>query len=56
MRLDFLLLSAPLEKRAVAAGVDFEHRGREKPSDHAPLWVSLEPSAQTGSSTGRHAD
>ena len=53
MRLDFLLLSAPLKKRAVAAGVDSEYRGREKPSDHAPLWVSLEASAKTGSSPAR---
>jgi exodeoxyribonuclease-3 len=48
MRLDFLLLSAPLQKRAVAAGVDSEYRGREKPSDHAPLWVSLQASAKIG--------
>ena len=27
--------------RLVAAGVDKEHRGREKPSDHAPVWVEL---------------
>jgi exodeoxyribonuclease-3 len=49
MRLDFLLLSAPLGKRVVAAGVDSECRGREKPSDHAPFWVALEPGARTGS-------
>jgi len=54
MRLDFLLLSPPLEERAVAAGVDSEYRGREKPSDHAPLWVSLEASVKR-SSTARHA-
>jgi exodeoxyribonuclease III len=21
--------------------VDVEHRGREKPSDHAPVWIEL---------------
>jgi len=24
-----------------AAGVDKEYRGREKPSDHTPVWVDL---------------
>ena len=40
-RMDFLLLSAALTKRLKAAGVDAEYRGREKPSDHAPTWVTL---------------
>jgi hypothetical protein len=41
MRLDFLLFSAPLQAVLTAAGVDTEHRGREKPSDHTPTWVAL---------------
>ncbi len=40
-RLDFLLLSAPLQARLIAAGVDVEYRGREKPSDHTPTWIAL---------------
>jgi len=24
-----------------AAGVDYELRGMEKPSDHAPIWLEL---------------
>jgi exodeoxyribonuclease-3 len=24
------------------AEVDAEHRGREKPSDHAPVWIELD--------------
>ena len=40
-RLDFLLLSAALHPRLLAAGVDREHRVREKPSDHAAAWVRL---------------
>jgi Exonuclease III len=40
-RMDFLLLSPQLLPRLAAAGVDAEHRGREKPSDHAPAWVAL---------------
>jgi exodeoxyribonuclease-3 len=40
-RMDFLLLSPDLLARLQAAGVDTEHRGRERPSDHAPTWVTL---------------
>jgi exodeoxyribonuclease III len=40
-RMDFLLLSPPLAGKLVATQVDSEHRGREKPSDHAPVWVEL---------------
>ena len=40
-RMDFLLLSPSLVGRLVKAEVDVEHRGREKPSDHAPLWIEL---------------
>ncbi|WP_205960367.1 exodeoxyribonuclease III [Ramlibacter henchirensis] len=38
-RMDFLLLSASLAPRLMATGVDREHRGRDKPSDHAPVWI-----------------
>jgi exodeoxyribonuclease-3 len=40
-RMDFLMLSPALAPRLRATGVDHEHRGREKPSDHAPVWVTL---------------
>jgi exodeoxyribonuclease-3 len=40
-RMDFLLLSSTLASRLKAAGVDTELRGRERPSDHAPTWISL---------------
>ena len=40
-RIDHALLSPALADRLVAAGVDKEHRGREKASDHAPMWVEL---------------
>jgi exodeoxyribonuclease-3 len=42
-RMDFLLLSPDLAGRLEATGVDHEHRGREKPSDHAPVWIELGP-------------
>jgi exodeoxyribonuclease III len=40
-RIDHMLLSPELADRLVAAGVDKEHRGREKASDHAPVWVEV---------------
>jgi len=40
-RMDFLLLTEPLVPRLQATGVDAEYRGREKPSDHAPVWIEL---------------
>lgn len=40
-RIDHLLLSPEAADRLRAAGVDKEHRGREKASDHAPVWVEL---------------
>lgn len=40
-RMDFLLLSPALAPRLREAQVDAEHRGREKPSDHAPVWIRL---------------
>lgn len=43
-RMDFLLLSPQLVPRLLEAGVDAEHRGREKPSDHAPAWIRLSDS------------
>ena len=40
-RMDFVLLSPPLVGRLARAEVDREQRGRDKPSDHAPVWVEL---------------
>ncbi len=40
-RIDHLLLSPELADRLVDAGVDKDHRGREKASDHAATWVQL---------------
>lgn len=40
-RMDFLLLNPAAAARLVATGVDAEYRGREKPSDHAPVWIEL---------------
>jgi exodeoxyribonuclease III len=40
-RMDFLLLTPNLLPALLSDGVDSAHRGREKPSDHAPVWVQL---------------
>ena len=42
-RIDHALLSPELAGRLIACGVDKDHRGREKASDHAPVWVTLAP-------------
>ncbi len=41
-RIDHLLLSPIAADRLIDAGVDKEYRGREKASDHAPTWVTLD--------------
>jgi len=41
-RMDFLLVSPTLAARLVRAEVDTVQRGRERPSDHAPVWLELE--------------
>ncbi|MFM7404137.1 MAG: exodeoxyribonuclease III [Erythrobacter sp.] len=40
-RIDHILLSPECADRLAACGVDKAHRGREKASDHAPVWVNL---------------
>ena len=42
-RMDFLLLSPGLAVRLKRSEVDTGHRVREKPSDHAPVWIQLDP-------------
>jgi len=38
LRIDLLLASVPLARLAINSGIDYEIRGMEKPSDHAPVW------------------
>jgi exodeoxyribonuclease-3 len=42
LRIDHFLLSPSLAPRLVAAGVHRDVRGRERASDHAPVWIELE--------------
>lgn len=41
LRIDHLLLNPVLAPRLRAADVDRAVRGREKPSDHAPVWIEI---------------
>ena len=41
LRIDHALLSPELADRLVACGVDKAHRGRERASDHAPVWIEV---------------
>jgi len=42
LRIDHLLISDNLRSNVVDAGVDYDIRAMEKPSDHAPVWIELE--------------
>ena len=41
IRIDHLLLTPQAADRLTGAGVDSMVRGREKPSDHVPVWIDL---------------
>jgi len=41
LRIDQILLSAPLLERLEDAGVDHGLRAMDRPSDHCPIWVRL---------------
>ena len=41
LRIDLLLASESMSQRCVESDIDYELRGMEKPSDHAPVWSSF---------------
>ncbi len=41
IRIDHFLLSPQAADMLQDAGIDREYRGREKPSDHVPVWIEL---------------
>ena len=43
LRIDHLLLNPAAAARLESAGVDRDVRGRDKPSDHAPAWIVVQP-------------
>ncbi|MEM0990012.1 MAG: exodeoxyribonuclease III [Pseudomonadota bacterium] len=42
IRIDHVLLSPEAADRLSGTGIDAQIRGREKPSDHVPVWVELD--------------
>jgi len=42
LRIDHILVTAPLGEMVTGAGIDYDLRGMEKPSDHAPVWAELD--------------
>lgn len=42
IRIDHLLLTPQCADLLVEAGIDQQVRGREKPSDHVPVWIELD--------------
>ncbi len=42
IRIDHLLLSPQAADRLNCSGIDSSIRGREKPSDHVPVWIDLD--------------
>lgn len=47
LRIDHLLLSPQAADRLADAGIDRKPRGRERPSDHTPVWCTLTNSEAT---------
>lgn len=41
LRIDLVLASQPLAEKCIDTGIDYEIRGMEKPSDHAPIWAEF---------------
>lgn len=41
LRIDLILISAPLRERLRDAGIDYDIRALERPSDHCPVWIDL---------------
>ncbi|MBZ5486742.1 exodeoxyribonuclease III [Halomonas aquamarina] len=42
LRIDYILVTQPLAQCVTAAGIDYDLRGMERPSDHAPTWSDFE--------------
>jgi len=42
LRIDLILASRPLTERLRDAGIDYEIRAMERPSDHCPIWASFD--------------
>ena len=54
LRIDHLLLSPQAADRLIASGIDRTPRGKEKASDHTPVWCEIGPApdGRTGTAVG----
>ncbi len=43
LRIDLILVSSSLAKRCIQSEIDKSPRGKEKPSDHTPVWINYKP-------------
>jgi len=43
LRIDLILASNSLAKQCTDAGIDYDIRAMDKPSDHCPVWATFEP-------------
>ena len=41
LRIDLLLVTAPLRDQLLDADIDYDIRAMQKPSDHAPVWADF---------------
>jgi exodeoxyribonuclease-3 len=42
LRIDLILVTAPLKERLLEVGIDYELRAMDRPSDHCPVWASFD--------------
>ncbi|MDG1205817.1 MAG: exodeoxyribonuclease III, partial [Pseudomonadales bacterium] len=42
LRIDLILASNVIRDQCVDAGIDYDIRGMEKPSDHCPIWTEFD--------------
>ena len=42
LRIDHILVSKPLIERMIGCGIDYQLRAMERPSDHCPVWITVE--------------
>lgn len=42
LRIDHMLVTAPVFERITDAGIDYQIRAMDKPSDHCPVWITLD--------------
>jgi exodeoxyribonuclease-3 len=55
LRIDHLLLNRRLKPRLVGADVDRDVRGEAHASDHAPVWIELQPRSRVAKPAARRA-